>query len=143
MLVCPVAAWQPVAGLALTLLVPTVAGLLLKRAGNAAQSPPTITLGNANLIAALVVIAMPLLLDGWFMSLLFDPGPVPSFAAAILPGMVAAATLPFAFRVWKHPLDERDPYICRQCGYLLYGLKDPRCPECGTPFDTWQEMEKN
>lgn len=27
------------------------------------------------------------------------------------------------------------PGECRRCGYLLYGLPDPRCPECGTPFD--------
>ena len=25
---------------------------------------------------------------------------------------------------------------CRECGYLLYGLPEPRCPEYGTPFDS-------
>ncbi len=25
---------------------------------------------------------------------------------------------------------------CRECGYLLIGLPEPRCPECGTPFDS-------
>ena len=24
---------------------------------------------------------------------------------------------------------------CEKCGYSLYGLRTPRCPECGTPFD--------
>ena len=24
---------------------------------------------------------------------------------------------------------------CRSCGYNLHGLPEPRCPECGTPFD--------
>lgn len=24
---------------------------------------------------------------------------------------------------------------CRNCGYMLIGLRDPRCPECGEPFD--------
>lgn len=24
---------------------------------------------------------------------------------------------------------------CRQCRYVLYGLTEPRCPECGTEFD--------
>lgn len=24
---------------------------------------------------------------------------------------------------------------CRKCGYLLYSLPEPRCPECGTPFE--------
>lgn len=25
--------------------------------------------------------------------------------------------------------------ICPNCGYCLRGLHDPRCPECGQPFD--------
>lgn len=24
---------------------------------------------------------------------------------------------------------------CRKCGYVLYGLADTRCPECGTEFE--------
>ena len=24
---------------------------------------------------------------------------------------------------------------CRQCGYMLFGLSEDRCPECGQPFD--------
>ncbi|MBN2448583.1 MAG: hypothetical protein JXO22_17790 [Phycisphaerae bacterium] len=24
---------------------------------------------------------------------------------------------------------------CSECGYLLYGLPEPRCPECGAAFD--------
>jgi len=24
---------------------------------------------------------------------------------------------------------------CWECGYSLIGLSEPRCPECGTPFD--------
>ena len=32
----------------------------------------------------------------------------------------------------RKALDER---ICKQCGYWLIGLTEPRCPECGTPFD--------
>jgi len=28
-----------------------------------------------------------------------------------------------------------DPWACASCGYLLYGLVEPRCPECGQPFD--------
>ena len=30
--------------------------------------------------------------------------------------------------------DRRDSSRCAKCGYLLYGLKERRCPECGTPF---------
>jgi hypothetical protein len=25
--------------------------------------------------------------------------------------------------------------VCPHCGYLLYGLREPRCPECGEAFD--------
>ena len=34
---------------------------------------------------------------------------------------------------WSH----REPNLsqCAKCGYLLKGLIEPRCPECGTPFD--------
>jgi hypothetical protein len=27
------------------------------------------------------------------------------------------------------------PPICQNCGYDIRGLPEPRCPECGTPFD--------
>lgn len=27
------------------------------------------------------------------------------------------------------------PGLCRNCGYDLRGQTEPRCPECGTPFD--------
>jgi hypothetical protein len=30
---------------------------------------------------------------------------------------------------------ERSPWFCKGCGYLLRGLAEPRCPECGTAFD--------
>ena len=28
----------------------------------------------------------------------------------------------------------RDAVVCPTCGYNLTGLKEPRCPECGTQF---------
>jgi hypothetical protein len=28
-----------------------------------------------------------------------------------------------------------EPWTCSRCGYLLYGLVEPRCPECGQAFD--------
>ena len=34
----------------------------------------------------------------------------------------------------KHRNQEDNRY-CLTCGYLLRGLPDPRCPECGRPFD--------
>ena len=34
----------------------------------------------------------------------------------------------------RSPAD-RPPKYCRQCGYELHGLDQPRCSECGRPFD--------
>lgn len=30
---------------------------------------------------------------------------------------------------------------CASCGYLLHGLPEPRCPECGQPFERAQAAE--
>lgn len=43
----------------------------------------------------------------------------------VFPGFVALRKLP----------KSRSPWECQTCGYLLYGLSQPRCPECGTGFD--------
>ena len=44
---------------------------------------------------------------------------------------------------WKRPmqlrirrvLNERGIPVCLHCGYSLAGLPEPRCPECGEPFE--------
>jgi hypothetical protein len=46
-----------------------------------------------------------------------------------------AITTPLTFRAWRSAPVKRHPMMCVKCGYLLYGLTQPRCPECGTPFD--------
>lgn len=38
---------------------------------------------------------------------------------------------------WRLPL----PPTCRKCSYILTGLAEDRCPECGTPF-TWREVRQ-
>ena len=35
----------------------------------------------------------------------------------------------------KNELDDEPRTRCAKCGYLLCGLPEPRCPECGTPFE--------
>ena len=35
----------------------------------------------------------------------------------------------------RAPIERVNPWQCSGCGYLLYGLQDPRCPECGTSFN--------
>jgi len=49
-----------------------------------------------------------------------------------------AATVAMARR---EPRTER-PWECEGCGYLLVGLNEPRCPECGRWFDPrrWEGM---
>ncbi len=38
-------------------------------------------------------------------------------------------------RALRKQLAEKDVAICVACGYDLRGQHEPRCPECGTPFD--------
>jgi hypothetical protein len=43
----------------------------------------------------------------------------------------------FLFRVWAGVTRSRQDGLarCSACGYPLFGLTTPRCPECGEPFD--------
>jgi hypothetical protein len=41
---------------------------------------------------------------------------------------------------WLWPA-KSDAGRCCKCSYLLYGLPEPRCPECGTPFDPKEVSE--
>ena len=40
-------------------------------------------------------------------------------------------------REWRLPL----PPTCKKCGYNLTGLREDRCPECGSTF-TWREVRQ-
>lgn len=37
-----------------------------------------------------------------------------------------------SMKAWRRRTSEE---ICTECGYLLWGLPENRCPECGTEFD--------
>jgi hypothetical protein len=52
-------------------------------------------------------------------------------ACAILPALLLTGAAFIRNRYW--PVHE--PGHCRVCDYDLRGLPEPRCPECGTPFD--------
>ena len=52
-------------------------------------------------------------------------------ACAILPTLLLTGAAFIRNRYW--PVYE--PGRCRVCDYDLRGLPEPRCPECGTPFD--------
>jgi len=45
----------------------------------------------------------------------------------------------FVLMLWLHPEALKDTGRCPGCGYILRGLSQQRCPECGRPF-TWQEI---
>ncbi len=38
-------------------------------------------------------------------------------------------------RAIRSELNRRGFPICQRCGYSLTGLTEPRCPECGQPFE--------
>jgi hypothetical protein len=50
---------------------------------------------------------------------------------AIAPAALFATVVYLRNRWWPEPR----PGHCRVCDYDLRGLPEPRCPECGTPFD--------
>ncbi len=54
------------------------------------------------------------------------------FVGAALAGCLACCwVVGEVFRRWRRP--DRSG-LCETCGYDLYGLPQPRCPECGTAF---------
>ena len=38
-------------------------------------------------------------------------------------------------RALRSELNRRGYAVCERCGYNLTGLTEPRCPECGQPFE--------
>lgn len=47
--------------------------------------------------------------------------------------LILLATVILSF--CEKPAKDARPGCCLKCGYLLTGLRDARCPECGTRFD--------
>lgn len=58
-------------------------------------------------------------------------GPWFGIAVWVASGCIGALAVARFRRHWALP----DEPTCRRCGYILRGLTQPRCPECGTPFD--------
>ncbi len=55
-------------------------------------------------------------------------------ALAIASAYVLLAA-PLTIWALAEPAGYTNPWVCVRCGYLLRGLTEPRCPECGAPFD--------
>lgn len=56
------------------------------------------------------------------------------FAVFGVPMLIAPVV--FVALFWRFtPTRTKNQPICSTCGYNLHGLTEPRCPECGTPFE--------
>ena len=65
------------------------------------------------------------LLPQWTPNMLFRfVVDVPALVICTIPGVVIAVWL-----ARRRPLDA--DCRCRKCGYILRGIPEPRCPECG------------
>jgi hypothetical protein len=102
-------------------------GLLAIFLGIAGGCLPIILLGAADCAICLLFFGLVLLL-GWSPGDAYLP-----FASMGL--LYTAGTLPLVLRSTRRAPTTADPRTCAHCGYLLYGLREPRCPECGTPFN--------
>jgi hypothetical protein len=49
--------------------------------------------------------------------------------------LYVAVRTPLTILAWRLPPQGRPPWQCQICGYNLFGLSEPRCPECGAGFD--------
>lgn len=105
----------------------TLHGLLAVFLGIAGGYLPVILLGAADCAICLLFFGLVLLLN-------WSPGDA-HLPFAIMGFLYTAGTLPLVFRSTRRARATYDPWKCARCGYLLYGLTEPRCPECGTPFD--------
>jgi hypothetical protein len=72
----------------------------------------------------------------FLLIVLLDWGPPQAHRPVLLMSAIyTAGSVPASVWAWFEPLRQRSPWFCVQCGYFLRGLIEPRCPECGTPFD--------
>lgn len=68
----------------------------------------------------------------WLYVIVHRMNPI-MFVACVCYHLVALASVG-AMRVVRRVGYPPDPNVCENCGYLLAGLNEERCPECFTPF---------
>ena len=72
-----------------------------------------------------------------FLARLLAPNVLESSSGECVIGAIVIASLlaggAVTYRFLRFP--SRDEPVCKNCGYSLRGLPEPRCPECGEPFE--------
>ena len=105
---------------------------------NAVSQPgrPIVVLGMWLIFGPVALIALGAY-AGLFMRMERGPTTVPGALAWLLGLALIALYIAILVRVTRGYLARRSdrPGHCRECGYPLKRLPEPRCPECGTPFD--------
>ena len=90
---------------------------------------------------AIIVFLMSLIFLSWLGLFLlpdfFDSGAAVAYSTIAAIAVLCGATLLAAmeYRLCTRRLRRIDGSHCFHCGYNLTGLTEPRCPECGTPFE--------
>ena len=102
-------------------------GIVIVVAGAHRSYRWAIALGVAHICIALLFFGLVLTL-GWSPRDAETPFAVMGYAYLCLSGLLT-------IKVWRSRPMTWQPWECQSCGYPLYGLTEPRCPECGTSFD--------
>ena len=56
----------------------------------------------------------------------------PAFALSVCAPIALIALASFGLlSLWRRPVPGDGETRCRKCGYILRGISEPRCPECG------------
>jgi len=103
-------------------------GMLLVRYGNNTSYPGASKIGVFQCLSCLMFIIL-----SWLTSKSYDMTLLLCFLIIVyLIILFVASMLAWVNHPW---LSKYKRFECQHCGYLLFGLKTPRCPECGTEFD--------
>ncbi len=102
-----------------------VLGLVLIGGGWSAGSRRTVVLGACHCAICLLVFALTRL-SHW--------SPRQSQGPFVLIGAIYTAVTASSMRQARKELPRFAWWQCRRCGFALFGLTRPRCPECGQGF---------
>jgi hypothetical protein len=75
-------------------------------------------------------ILIPLIVLQLYTILFGIPDPLSTLVFTTIPALLGI--LIYAGLTWRYGPIRIDPETrCRKCGYILRGISEPRCPECG------------